>query len=215
MQLVLDAAEVRVLGSLLEKEITTPEYYPMTLNALVNACNQKSNRDPVVSYDDDTVYSTLNRLREKRLASTITGGSNRVPKYSHRINEMLNLGRRELAVVCELMVRGPQTLGELRDRASRMHSFSDVDEVERLLSAMAERGLVTRLPKLTGTKEPRWAHLLSGEIDVNALAAEESARHAPGPRSDRVAELEQTIRNLEQRLADLEAQFRQFKANFE
>src|ERR1700678_3237357 len=125
----IDAAEARVLGALLEKEITTPEYYPLSLNALVNACNQKSNRDPVVSFDQATVEQALPLLREKGLLLTTTGAGSRVPKYGHRIAEKLNLGRRELAVLCELILRGPQTLGELRTRAERMHPFDDLAEV--------------------------------------------------------------------------------------
>lgn len=151
----LDAAEVRVLGCLVEKEITTPEYYPMTVNALVNACNQKSNREPVVAFDDELVEDTLASLREKRLVAVLTGGGNRVPKYSHRMQEQLNLGRRELALLCELMVRGPQTVGELRDRAGRMHRFSDAEEVEGCMRSLGEKEkpLVTKLPRQTGMKE--------------------------------------------------------------
>ena len=143
MDLTLDAEEVRVLGSLLEKEITTPEYYPLSLNALLNACNQKSNRDPIVHFDEETLERALYTLREKGLLVSITGAGSRVPKYSHRISEKLNLGRRELAILCELMLRGPQTLGELRTRAERMHPFGDLAEVESVLDHMPE--LVTKL----------------------------------------------------------------------
>ena len=135
----LDAVEARVLGCLIEKEITTPEYYPLTLNALINACNQKSNRDPVVTYEEDDVAEALDRLRQKQLITMLTGGGNRVPKYGHRLQERLNLGRREVALLCELLVRGPQTVGELKDRAGRMHRFTDSDEVERCLRALSER----------------------------------------------------------------------------
>jgi uncharacterized protein len=153
----LDPVEVRVLGSLIEKETTTPEYYPLTLNALVNACNQKSNREPMVSYDDELVQETLDALREKRLITTLTGGGNRVAKYGHRLQEQLNLGRREMALLCELMLRGPQTLGELKDRAGRMHRFSDTEEVETCLTGMAGRDqpLTAKLPRQAGTKEVR------------------------------------------------------------
>src|SRR5579875_3605842 len=132
---ILDPVEVRVLGALLEKEATTPEYYPLSLNALVNACNQKSNRDPVVDYDEDTVYDAVNRLREKKLALTVTG-SGRVNKYSQRISETLNLGRRELAVLCTLLLRGPQTLGEIKDRSERMFPFADLAEAENVLEKL-------------------------------------------------------------------------------
>jgi len=129
----LDSEEVRVLGALLEKEITTPEYYPLSLNALVNACNQKSNRDPVVHFDEATVEQVLLRLRDKGWLLSITGAGSRVPKYGHRFSEKLNLGRRELAILCELMLRGPQTLGELRSRTERMHHFDELAEVESVI----------------------------------------------------------------------------------
>ena len=156
----LDQVEARVLGALMEKEATTPEYYPLSLNALVNACNQKTNRDPVVDYDDDTVADALARLREKHFALTITGGS-RVNKYQQRISETLNLGRRECAVLCVLLLRGPQTLGEIKDRSERIFSFTDQAETELVLEKLTT--LVRKLPRLPGQKEARYAHLLSGE----------------------------------------------------
>jgi uncharacterized protein len=211
MQL-LDAAEVRVLGALIEKEATTPEYYPLSLNALINACNQKSNREPVVDYDEDTVYDAVNRLREKKLALTITG-SGRVNKYAQRISETLNLGRRELAVLCTLLLRGLQTLGEIKDRSERMFSFADTSETETVLEKLAEwpsGGLVRKLPRQSGQKESRYAHLLSGEPSLET-AAEPAAAGAP----TRVAQLEQELRQLrsefeqlKRRFDDLEAQLR-------
>src|SRR5438477_7967571 len=156
----LDAAEVRVLGALIEKEATTPEYYPLSLNALVNACNQKSNREPVSEYDQDTVEDAVERLREKRLALTIVG-SGRVKKYAQRISETLNLGRRELAVLCTLLLRGPQTLGEIRDRSERIFAFADPTEAERVLDKLAEyseHSLAKKLPRQAGQKEPRYTH---------------------------------------------------------
>ena len=170
MDLALDFDEVRVLGALLEKEVTTPEYYPLSVNALLNACNQKSNRDPVVHFDEETVERVLYTLRDKGLLLNITGAGSRVPKYGHRLSEKLNLGRRELAILCELMLRGPQTLGELRTRAERMHRFDDISEVETVLDRMPE--LVTKLPRRPGEKEARYAHLLSGAPDVAAAAPE-------------------------------------------
>src|SRR3954454_14112583 len=161
---VLEPSEVRVLGSLIEKEATTPEYYPLSLNALVNACNQKSNRDPVVDYDDEVVLAALERLRSLGLAFVISGS--RVTKYSQRISETLNLGRRELAVLCILLLRGPQTLGEIKDRSERMFAFGDLSEVETVLDRLAEwpgGALATKLPKQPGQKEIRFAHLLAGE----------------------------------------------------
>ncbi len=167
MDFSLDADEVRVLGSLLEKEITTPEYYPLSLNALVNACNQKSNRDPVVHFDEETVERVLSMLRDKGLLLTATGAGSRVPKYGHRLSEKLNLGRRELAILCELMVRGPQTLGELRTRAERMHRFDDVSEVESVLDRMPE--LVTKLPRRAGGEGSALRSVAGGRPRIAAL----------------------------------------------
>ena len=135
----LHSIEVRVLGSLLEKDLTTPEYYPLTLNALQNACNQKSSREPVVSYDETTVAQGLELLRQKQLVLKVSGAGHRVEKYAHRLGETLNLGRRELALLCVLMLRGPQTVGELRGRTERMHPFEDMEEVERVLESLAVR----------------------------------------------------------------------------
>lgn len=209
----LDPAEVRVLGALLEKEATTPEYYPLSLNALVNACNQKSNRDPVVDYDEDTVYDAVNRLRERKFAVVVTG-SGRVNKYAQRISETLNLGRRELAILATLLLRGPQTLGEIKDRSERMFSFCDAGEVELVLDRLAEwpsMPLVRKLPRQPGQKEARYTHLLSGEPALDALTAESSA---PAPQT-RVAQLEQELHKLraefdalKKRFDDLEAQLR-------
>ena len=206
-----------MLGALLEKDITTPEYYPLTLNALVNACNQKSNRDPVVAYDEDTVGDALDILRAYNLSGVVTGGSNRVPKYSHRLSEVMNLGRRELALLCELMVRGPQTVGELRGRASRMYDFSDLDEVESVLRSLSERDpdpLTVRLPHQQGTKEPRWAHLLLGAPDLSAYAAESPAA-VPAGRSDRIAQLETEVATLRSEVDQLKAMFEEFRKQFE
>jgi uncharacterized protein len=197
----LDSTEVRVLGALLEKESTTPEYYPLSLNALVNACNQKSNRHPVVSYDDETVSNAIELLKTKRFAATILGGS-RVAKYGQRFSETLNLGRRELALMCTLMLRGQQTLGELRDRSDRMHHFEDLSEVERALEHLNELKLAVKLPRQPGQKESRYAHLLSGEVVAEEVASSEAA-----PSSDRltileaeVAELRAQVRALQEKL---------------
>jgi uncharacterized protein YceH (UPF0502 family) len=211
MELGLDADEVRALGSLLEKEITTPEYYPLSLNALLNACNQKSNRDPVVHFDEDTIERVLYTLRDKGLLLNITGAGSRVPKYGHRLSEKLNLGRRELAILCELMLRGPQTLGELRTRAERMHPFDDLAEVESVLDRMPE--LVTKLPRRPGEKEARYAHLLSGAPDV--ATAEHAADSVAAPRSDRVTVLETEVAQLRRELEDLKQQFAGFQKQFE
>src|SRR5258705_13169518 len=161
VDVLLSESEVRVLACLIEKESTTPEYYPLSLNALTLACNQKTNRDPVVSYDDDTVSDALDSLRDKRLARQASAQS-RVAKYEHSILERFNLGRRELALLCTLMLRGPQTVGELRDRSERMRAFSDVEEVDACLETLMhwEPPLATRLPRQPGMKEPRYMHLL-------------------------------------------------------
>jgi uncharacterized protein len=209
---LLDTVEARVLGALIEKEATTPENYPLSLNALVNACNQKSNRHPVVDYDDDTVSDAVDRLREKRLAVVLVG-SGRVTKYSQRVSETLNLGRRELAVLCTLLLRGAQTLGEIKDRSERMHAFADLDETARALEKLAEwpdGALVRKLARHAGQKEARYAHLLAGEPEADA---ETPVTAAPQP--GRVAQLEQEVRELRaevselrKRLDDLDAQLR-------
>jgi hypothetical protein len=206
----LNPVEVRVLGSLVEKEMATPEYYPMTLNALVNACNQKSNRDPVVAYDEDAVADALDSLREKGLAATITGAGMRVPKFRERLSESLNLGRREMAILCELMLRGPQTVGELRDRAGRLHAFTDTEEVESVLARLMEwqpEPLAMRLPRQPGTKEPRYAHLLAGEP---AMAAAEPE----APRAGRLAELEAAVAGLRDEVRALKEDLEKFRAQF-
>ena len=208
----LDAVEARVLGALVEKEITTPEYYPLTLNALVNACNQKSNREPMVSYDDRTVADALASLKHKQLSFSLTGAGMRVPKFGHRMVETLNMGRREMAILCELLNRGPQTVGELRTRSERMHSFSDLDEVESCLRGLAEREppFVVRLERQSGMKEPRWAHLFSGEItEMPASAAIEPVR------ADRAGTLEYELSQLRDRVQFLEQQFYDFQKKFE
>jgi uncharacterized protein len=211
MELTLDAEEIRILGSLLEKEITTPEYYPLSVNALLNACNQKSNRDPVVHWDEETLERALYTLREKGLLVSITGAGSRVPKYGHRISEKLNLGRRELAILCELMLRGPQTLGELRSRAERMHPFGDLAEVESVLDHMAE--LVAKLPRRAGEKEARYAHLLSGEPPASyALGASEANPPAPAAR---ISALEVETAQLRRELEELKQQFAGFQKQFE
>jgi uncharacterized protein len=212
----LDAVEARVLGCLIEKEITTPEYYPLTLNALVNACNQKSNRDPVVTFEEDDVAEAIDCLRHKQLMSVLTGGGNRVPKYGHRLQERLNLGRREVALLCELLLRGPQTAAELKERAARMHRFTDVEEVGRVLQGLTERpeqSYVKLLPRQPGTKEPRWAQLLSGTPQVEDTS--EPAVRVSSRSDDRIEELKSEIADLKQRFEDLEQQWVRFRQQFE
>jgi len=209
----LDAQEVRVLGALLEKEITTPEYYPLSLNALVNACNQKSNRDPIVHFDDATVEQTLLRLRDKGWLLSITGAGSRVPKYGHRFAEKLNLGRRELAILCELMLRGPQTLGELRGRAGRMHPFDDLAEVDAVLERLPE--LIVQLPRRPGEKETRYAQLLSGPPAVTGPEAAAAVEPGTAARTDRLGALEAEVSQLRTEIEDLKQQFAAFQKQFE
>jgi uncharacterized protein YceH (UPF0502 family) len=207
MTLLLDSAEARVLGALMEKEATTPEYYPLSLNALVNACNQKSNREPVVNYDEDTVIDALDRLRDKRLSLTITGNG-RVHKYSQRISETLNLGRRESAVLCVLLLRGPQTLNEITTRCERMYNFTELSETELVLDKLsnwADGAMVRKLPKLPGQKEQRYMHLLSGEPDVEAMAEASSA----------VAAAPSRVEKLDHELASLRSEFDELKRRFD
>ncbi len=196
-----------MLGALMEKEATTPEYYPLSLNALVNACNQKSNREPVVNYDEDTVIDALDRLRDKRLSLTITGNG-RVHKYSQRISETLNLGRRESAVLCVLLLRGPQTLNEITTRCERMYNFTELSETELVLDKLsnwADGAMVRKLPKLPGQKEQRYMHLLSGEPDVEAMAEASSA----------VAAAPSRVEKLDHELASLRSEFDELKRRFD
>ena len=202
----LDAAELRVLGALMEKEKTTPEYYPMSLNALINACNQKSNRDPVAAYDEETVETALQGLRDKGLSSRILGGS-RVAKHEHRFTERCNLGRREEAVLCVLMLRGPQTVGELRGRTDRLYTFDDLEAVENTLHRLADIGFVKKLPRQTGYKEQRWAQLLAGDVEL--------AEEAEAPPPERGPSDRERIAALEREVADLKRAFEDFRHNFE
>lgn len=219
----LSAEEVRVTGALAEKQVTTPEYYPLTLNALVNACNQISNRDPVVSYDERTVMSAVESLRAKGLAREVRTADGRVPKYRHVFDEALALSRAELAVMCVLMLRGPQTVGELRGRTERLYSFSGLQFVESTLEGLMQAtetrpALVARLPRAVGQKEARYAHLLSGELKIDeAEAARAGEPHARGGRVDaeRVARLEEEVGALRAELARLGEQFAEFKKQFE
>jgi uncharacterized protein len=206
MDLELDAAEVRVLGALLEKEIATPDYYPLSLNALVNACNQKSNREPVVSFDEATVESALSGLRVKGVATRITGGDSRVPKHGQRFTERFNLGRREAALLCVLMLRGAQTVGELRSRSERLYSFDDTEAVESTLHRLAEMGFVKELPRLPGSREPRHAHLLSGDVEASAPDTAPTTEPAPSM-SDRVTALEHKLEALAREFEDFRRKF--------
>jgi uncharacterized protein YceH (UPF0502 family) len=205
MDWLLNAIEVRVLGALMEKEITTPDYYPLSLNALINACNQKSNREPTVNYDEETVDGALHELRAKGLAMRITGDG-RVAKHEQRFTQVQNLGRREAALMCVLMLRGPQTPGELRGRTERLYEFEDLEGVESTLNRLAEAGFVKLLPRQAGYKEQRWTHLLAGDVEA---AEEPAAAGGRGPsQNDRIAALEQEV-------AELKRQFEDFRRSFQ
>ena len=201
----LDPFEVRVLGALLEKEITTPEYYPLTLNALVNACNQKSNRDPVVNYEEDVVQQALAMLRNRGLAVRISGAGHRVEKYAHSLGEKLNLRRPEVAVLCVLMLRGPQTVGEVRGRTERMYEFTELADVEHCLESLAARAPE---PLVVAWPRGRWSHLLGGVPDPSHSAPEAQALD-PHQRdfAERVAALEREVAELKQTLESFRRQF--------
>jgi uncharacterized protein YceH (UPF0502 family) len=201
---VLTDVEVRVLGSLVEKQVTTPEYYPLTINALTLACNQKNNRHPVTSYSDGQVSDAVESLREKNLVYVFYGSTSRVPKYKHVMPEVMHMTPAELALMCALMLRGPQTPGELRGNASRLHEFPGLEEIEQTLNALISHEpepLVTRLPRQAGQKEVRFAHLLSGEVKIEPIAEPIG--------------LEQKVDMLAAEVEKLRAQFDEFKKQFE
>lgn len=222
MSTVLNEVELRVLGSLVEKQVTTPEYYPLTLNSLTLACNQKNNRQPVTAYDETTVALALESLREKNLTYVFYGSTSRVPKYKHVMPEIFHLDQPELALMCALVLKGPQTVGELRGSASRLFDFSSLEEVEQTLEALINRepeALVVRLPRQPGQKEARYAHLLGGEIDMEQLASElEAPRLASVSKHDaaeRITRLEQQVERLNVEVNGLRQRFDEFKKQFE
>jgi len=218
MPQILTEIEARILGSLVEKQLTTPEYYPQTLNALTAACNQKSNRDPVVSYDEKTVTDALEHLRDRNLVYVFYGSTSRVPKYKHMLPSVYELEPSEVAVTCVLMLRGPQTLGELRGRTDRLHEFSGLGEVQETLDSLSRRDepLIVKLPVQPGQKEARFSHLLCGEIDVEAFAAAVTAQRSQGGAdAERVENLEAEVANLRSEVEGLRATFDEFKKQFE
>jgi len=218
IQLHLSETEARVLGALIEKDITTPDYYPLSLNALVNACNQKNNRDPVMGLAEDAVRDALSSLQEKRMAGPAGGADSRVTKYEHRLQEVFNFDRREIAVVCVLLLRGPQTPGELRGRTERMYRFETLDDVQSALQKLTDRqpSLVVMLPRQPGTKESRYMHLFSGDVSAEFVAAASAAspRSSADPIEFRVASLESEIASLRSEVADLRREFGEFKQQF-
>jgi len=206
-ELLLEPHELRVLGVLLEKELSTPEYYPLTLNALVNGCNQSTNRDPVLKLDKAAVQVALDGLRDKRLAATVHAAGSRTLKFAQRLTEPLNLSVQEAALMAELLLRGPQTAGELRSRCTRMYAFQDLVEVDAALSLLLEAEpapLAARLPRAPGTKEIRIAQLLGGPVEW----------HEPAPRGDRVEQLERQVEELSAALAGLRTDFEAFRGQF-
>ncbi|HEX5735864.1 MAG TPA: DUF480 domain-containing protein [Blastocatellia bacterium] len=221
MDLKLDSVEVRVLGSLVEKQTTTPEYYPLSLNALTHACNQKSSRDPVVSYDDRTVTQALDSLRDKKLVWLFRGADSRVPKYGHIFPEAFDLNNKEVAVMCVLMLRGPQTVGEVRGRTTPLYNFESLGDVEATLEGLIERegqNLVMKLPRQVGMKESRYAHLLSGPISVEEIEAALRTETRAGKTQaleERVNSLQEEVARLREQLSGLEQQFSDFKKQFE
>ena len=220
----LTEIETRVLGSLIEKDITTPDYYPLSLNALVNACNQKNNRDPVMTLDEETVRQALTTLQEKRLAGPASGADSRVTKFEHRLQEVFNFDRREIAVVCVLLLRGPQTPGELRSRTERMYHFEALDDIVSTLERLAqhEPPLARILPRQPGTKESRYTHLFSGEPHTPDVVGNTSVARAPSPAnaggnsaSDRLGMLEEEVARLRQELTEVQQQLATFRKQFE
>ena len=219
MNILLTAVEARVLGSLMEKDITTPDYYPLSLNALVNACNQKNNREPVINLDEEAVHQALTTLQEKRLAGPTSSADSRVTKYEHRSQEVFNFTRAETAIFCVLLLRGPQTPGELRGRSERMHRFEHLDEVQSTLQRLMQREppLVTMLARQPGTKESRYAHLLCGDVEdaVVARAHSPASSSANSTGDERVQQLENEVADLRNQMADLKEQFARFRKQFE
>jgi uncharacterized protein YceH (UPF0502 family) len=225
VNILLNEVECRVLGSLIEKEITTPEYYPLSLNALVSACNQKSNRDPAMSLDEAAVRQALHSLDGESLVRSVSASDSRVTKYEHRLQEAFNFYRHETAILCVLLLRGPQTPGELRGRAERMHPFDDLSAVQSSLQHLMKREppLVKVLPRQPGTKEARYAHLLSGDVEAFETKPEvEASATTSSADGERILHLEKEVAALrneaaefQKEIADLRQQFAQFKKQFE
>jgi len=218
MERLLDEIEVRVLGCLVEKDLATPEYYPLTLNALTNACNQKSNRSPVMLLENTDVVRALDSLRQKQMAHQSAEGV-RSAKYCHNLEGVLGLDPEELAIIAELLLRGPQTVGELRNRAERMYPVGDLHAVEELLQNLMEREepLLMRLPRQPGRKEQRFAHLLAGtpDIDETSSLPAEPARLQVAAENDRITKLEEEVVALRTELDDVRSQLKSFQAQFE
>jgi hypothetical protein len=211
----LTGVDVRVLGVLIEKAMTTPDYYPLSLNALTNACNQSSNRDPVVQFDEETVARSIESLRKRGLVRAIKRSDSRVTKYQHLVDETMNLDAREAAVLCVLMLRGPQTIGELKTRSARLTDFESLADIETVLNGLIARegsAQVVRLPRRSGQKEVRYAHLLSGEVTFDA--PDPTTVRVPAD-SERIGALELELEELKKEVSDLRTQLEAFRRQFE
>jgi len=214
MDILLNVVEVRVLASLMEKSMTTPEYYPLSLNALTNACNQKSNREPVMSFDETRVLQALDSLREKQLV--VLSASSRVQKYAEVFVDTRKLVKREAALLMGLMLRGPQTVGELRGRAERVYRFENLAEVEVTLEELSGSGYTTKLPRMAGRKEPRYAHLLAGTVEIETeVPKPEAAAIVMGEGNERLTALGEEVRKLRHELDALQSEFEKFRKQFE
>ncbi|MBT8042910.1 MAG: YceH family protein [Pontiella sp.] len=216
MDVQLNPIEERILGCLIEKEMATPEYYPLTLNALVNACNQKSNRSPVMTLDESTVENALLELRmTHKLAIEVTSTGSRAPKYKHNFSHHWQFSPAKMAIVCELLLRGPQTPGDLRAHASRLHPLADAREVEEILQGLASREdgpVVVHLPREPGKRERRWAQLFGGDVQLQEENPElRPSAENENPSADRLQQLENEVAGLRQELGELKAQFETFK----
>ena len=220
MNILLNEIEARVLGCLIEKAFTTPDYYPLTLNALTNACNQKSNRNPGMSLEETSVVRGLDDLRKKGLSEKVHKADSRVPKYKHLFMNKFDLSRSQTAVLCELMLRGPQTGGEIRNRADRMNKFQDLDEVEEILSGLmeADNPMVVKLPRQPGQKERRYMHLFSGEPEIKEQeqpVGDESATIQVRAENERINQLEDELELLRNEFNELKKAFTDLKSQFE
>ncbi len=218
MNIDLTEVECRVLGALVEKEATTPEYYPLSLNALISACNQKSNREPVMNLDEAAVRDALQLLDQQLLVRSVSGSDSRVTKYEHRLQEMFNFYRHEIAILCVLLLRGPQTPGELRGRTDRVHRFEDLNAVQSSLNHLIKREppLVRVLPRQPGTKESRYGHLLGGDVQVAEIASAGERSTGDGREDEgRIEKLEEELAKLQKEIAELKEQFAVFRKQFE
>lgn len=223
MNLHLNPIEARVLGALIEKEVTTPEYYPMSLNALTNACNQKSNREPVMDLSDTDVVVAIDTLKDKKLSWQFSSAGGRVPKFEHNLRSLFSFSKEEIAVICMLLLRGPQTVGEIRTRTDRLFSFTSLEETEKTIRGLAERSdgpFVVELPRQPGRKESRFVHLFCGMPDISSAqeTPDSIVRSDTRPSttaSDRIVVLEEEVVSLRNELTELRQQFLDFKKQLE